>query len=327
MPRPTRIEYEGAHYHVMNRGRGRQLIFHADNYYETFLETLAEACERFGLIVYGYCLMGNHYHLLVQTPQSNLGRVMRHINGVYTQRYNRLKRTDGPLFRGRYKAILVDKDNYLLQLSRYIHRNPVEIKQPLVQKLEDHRWSSYPAYINKTNAPGWLDRDMLYHMLGKRQKYQGYRAFVELGVDEEIQQFYNRNHLAAVIGDKLFIERLTQDKLLGLEEKALVKNILPKTLTIERIVQCVAWYYDINPEEITRVRKGPEKGLQARKITMYLCQQLGSYSLIDIMVNFGLRNIGSVSFITSQIRNDIRKDHGFDKQIQQIKAYIIKQAT
>ena len=130
MPRPVRIEYEGACYHVMNRGRGRQPIFHTPVYYHAFLETLNDAHERFGVVIHGYCLMGNHYHLLLQTPHGNLGRVMRHINGVYTQRHNRLKPTDGPLFRGRYKAILVEADNYLLQLSRYIHRNPIEGKHP-----------------------------------------------------------------------------------------------------------------------------------------------------------------------------------------------------
>ncbi len=158
MPRPVRIEYEGACYHVMNRGRGRQPIFHATAYFHAFLETLAEAHERFGVVIHGYCLMGNHYHLLLQTPHGNLGRVMRHMNGVYTQRYNRLKPTDGPLFRGRYKAIVVEADNYLLQLSRYIHRNPIERKPPLVDSLDSYPWSSYPAYINHTKSPTWEAR-------------------------------------------------------------------------------------------------------------------------------------------------------------------------
>lgn len=112
MPRPLRIEYENAIYHVMNRGRGRQSIFHHDDYYHAFLETLGEACYRFGSIMHAYCLMGNHYHMLVQTPLANLCRVMQHVDGVYTQRYNRLKNTDGPLFRGRYKPILVSHDAY-----------------------------------------------------------------------------------------------------------------------------------------------------------------------------------------------------------------------
>ena len=159
MPRPHRIEYNDAFYHVMNRGRGYQRIFYSPPYCNAFLTTLAETHQRFGVLIHGYCLIGNHYHLLLQTPRGNLDRAMRHINGVYTQRYNRLKHTDGPLFRGRYKAFLVDEDHYLLQLSRYIHRNPVEAKPPLVQSLDTYPWSSYPAYINYTKAPAWLQRD------------------------------------------------------------------------------------------------------------------------------------------------------------------------
>ncbi|MET1257584.1 transposase, partial [Aliikangiella maris] len=169
MPRPLRIEYEDAYYHVMSRGRdkGRRNIFHSEKFYTAFLETLAEACERFEIVV--HALMTNHYHLLVQTPLGNLGRAMRHINGVYTQRHNRLKNTDGPLFRGRYKSILVEKDSYLLQLSRYIHRNPIETKRPMVTQLENYPWSSYPAYVNQVESEDWLEREQVYQMLGNKQ--------------------------------------------------------------------------------------------------------------------------------------------------------------
>lgn len=327
MPRPIRIEYEDAYYHVMNRGRGRQFIFHSEAYYQAFFDTLSEVCERFDLVVHAYCLMSNHYHLLLQTPQANLGRIMRHINGVYTQRYNRLKHTDGPLFRGRYKAILVDEDGYLLQLSRYIHRNPIEMKRPLVSRLESYLWSSYPAYINQAKAPDWLEREKTYQMLGQHQKYQGYQSYVEQGIDEEIKQFYNRGNIASVIGNKEFIEWLHEEKIPELEEKDLVKNILPKSLMIERVVQLVSDYYKLDPEYLTRVVKGPQKGLLARKVAMYLCQQLGGYKLSEIMTQFGLSNIGSVSFITSQIRKRLKNDRQLKKQVQQIKDYVIKNAT
>ncbi|OED44050.1 hypothetical protein AB833_02465 [Chromatiales bacterium (ex Bugula neritina AB1)] len=111
----------------MNRGRGRQTIFHDPEYCSAFLQTLKEVHKRFDAQIRAYCLMGNHYHFLVGTPRANLDRIMRHIIGIYTQRYNRLKGTDGPLFRGRYKSILVDEDAYLLQVGRYIHRNPAEV--------------------------------------------------------------------------------------------------------------------------------------------------------------------------------------------------------
>jgi putative transposase len=116
MPRPERIEYEHALYHVMNRGKGKQVIFPSDEYYQAFLQTLSEVVSRFDWVLHAYCLTGNHYHLLIETLLANLGQAMRYVNGVYTQCYNRLKQTDDPLFRGRYRAQLVDSDAYLLQL-------------------------------------------------------------------------------------------------------------------------------------------------------------------------------------------------------------------
>jgi len=112
--RPLRIEYEDACYHVMNRGRARAEIYHDEKYYRLFLNTLAEAHQRFAIQIQSYCLMSNHYHLMIKTPEGNLGRAMRHINGVYTQRHNRMKKTDGSLFKGRYKAILIEQDSYQL---------------------------------------------------------------------------------------------------------------------------------------------------------------------------------------------------------------------
>jgi putative transposase len=128
-------------------------IFHGDIYYEKFLQCVEQAYQRFGIEVHAYCLMGNHYQLLIKTPKGNLGRAMRHINGVYTQKYNFLKKTDGPLFRGRYKATLIEASSYLLEVSCYIHRNPVDLKIPLVASLIDYRWSSYLAYLNKSETP------------------------------------------------------------------------------------------------------------------------------------------------------------------------------
>ncbi len=125
MPRPLRIEYPGAVYHLMNRGSARQKVFLGSADYREFLKTLSEAHDLWEIEVLAYCLMPNHYHLCLRTPRGNLSRVMRHIDGLYTQRFNRGHRRDGSLFRGRYKAILVDADEYLLAVVRYVHLNPV----------------------------------------------------------------------------------------------------------------------------------------------------------------------------------------------------------
>ena len=125
MSRPLRIQYPNAWYHVMNRGGRGRAIFESGDDFERFIDILKETIELFSLRVSAYCLMTDHYHLLVQTPDGNLSRCMRHINGVYTQRYNVEHGLDGPLFRGRYKSILVGEDSYLLQLVRYVHKNPL----------------------------------------------------------------------------------------------------------------------------------------------------------------------------------------------------------
>lgn len=327
MPRPVRIEYDNAYYHVMNRGRGRQRIFHSPPYYHAFLATLAETHERFGVVIHAYCLMANHYHLLLHTPRGNLGRAMRHINGLYTQRYNRLKHTDGPLFRGRYTAILVDTDGYLLPLSRYIHRNPAETKPPLVTRLETYPWSSYATYLNHTKAPKWLNRAFIYDILGQHQKYQGYQRYVEAGVDDEIKEFYHRGQTAAVMGNQAFITWVQERKLRELKDKVFVTQVLPRPLSMTHIIRLVADCYKVEPAILTTVVKGPKKGLLARKVAMYFCQQLGGYRLREIMPQFGLSNIGSVSFITTQIRKHMKINHEFSGKIQTITRYILKHAT
>jgi len=147
--------------------------------------------------------MSNHFHLLVKTPEGNLGRAMRHISGVYTQRHNRLRKTDGPLFRGRYKAIMVEEDSYQLQLSRYIHRNPLEAK--IVDKLEDYPWSSYKYYISKKQTPAWLyPQEILEQLQAKKNVHSKYKAFVNLGVDEEMLQFYSKGNMTPYLGSEEF---------------------------------------------------------------------------------------------------------------------------
>ncbi len=326
MPRALRIEYENALYHVMNRGKARQLIFHGEVYYQAFLDTVAQAQQRFQCVIHAYCLMGNHYHLLIETPNANLSRIMRHINGVYTQRYNRLKKVDGPLFRGRYKAILVDRDAYLLQLSRYIHRNPVDMKRPLVRYLEDYRWSSYPAYIGKTKPIHWLERETTYRILGHKQCCRGYENYVMQGTDEETKQFYQKGNLMTIIGGKDFKGWVYEELLpeLAAEEKSRV--ILPD-LTMDKITNGVALSYGTCADDLKKLTMGPQKGNEARKLAMYLCQELSAATLREIAQYFNLGHVGSVSFITHQVRKMKDEVRGLRRRIDGLIKSIVKQAT
>ena len=170
MSRPLRIQYPNAWYHVMKRGRRGESVFESKDDYQLFLDILHEAIELFSLRISAYCLMTNHYHLLVQTPDSNLSRCMRHINGVYTQRFNAAHGLDGQLFRDRYKAILVGEDSYLLQLIRYIHKNP--LRAGMVKRAELYEWSSHKGFLSRAQNWDWLHKQFILTMTSKDPKQQ-----------------------------------------------------------------------------------------------------------------------------------------------------------
>jgi REP element-mobilizing transposase RayT/DNA-directed RNA polymerase specialized sigma24 family protein len=166
MSRPLRIEFPGAVYHVTARGDRRESIFDDDDDRQLFLSVLAQALERFDALALAYCLMGNHYHLVLHTRAANLSRLMRHLNGVYTQSYNRRHGKVGHLLQGRFKAILVDREAYLLTVCRYVELNPV--RAGMVEEPSQWGWSSYLAHVGRAQTPAWLDTLGLHaYLLGR----------------------------------------------------------------------------------------------------------------------------------------------------------------
>lgn len=184
MSRPLRIEYPGAIYHATARCSARRKIFLSDEDRRAFLATLAWVVERFGWICHAYCLMDQHFHLLIETPNPNLSRGMRQLNGVYTQDFNRRQRKAGHLFQGRFKAILIERDRYLLELARYVVLNPVRAK--MVKSPEDYVWSSYRPTLGLDPAPPALSSDWLLDQLAKTQSVarKRYAAFVHAGIGQ-----------------------------------------------------------------------------------------------------------------------------------------------
>lgn len=166
MARPLRIEFPGAVYHVTARGDRREPIFVDGPDRHVLLDVVAHALSRFDAQMLAYCLMGNHYHFVLHTRQANLSLLMRQINGVYTQAFNRRHDKVGHLFQGRFKAILVDRDAYLLEVCRYVELNPVAAR--IVRKPQAWPWSSYRAHVGQETVPGWLDSDGLHgYLLGR----------------------------------------------------------------------------------------------------------------------------------------------------------------
>jgi len=184
MARPLRIEFPGAFYHVTSRGNAQENIYRDDTDRAQFYTVLAEVCDRFNWIIHAYCLMDNHYHLLVETPEQNLSKGMRHLNGVYTQRFNQQHGRVGHVFQGRYNAILVQKESYLLELARYIVLNPVRAR--MVRAAKDWPWSSYRATTGQISVPAWLHVDWILSAFAKQRKtaITRYKTFVAEGKNQ-----------------------------------------------------------------------------------------------------------------------------------------------
>lgn len=185
MSRPIRIEFSGALYHVTSRGDRREAIYEDEEDRERFLALFGDVASGFNWVCHAWCLMGNHYHLVIETPDGNLSKGMRQLNGVYTQYSNRRHRRVGHLFQGRYKAILVDGDSYLLELARYVVLNPV--RAGMVKEPGEWPWSSYLAMVGKQPSPPWLETDGLLAAFGQKRAVaiRRYREFVFQGIGGE----------------------------------------------------------------------------------------------------------------------------------------------
>ncbi len=176
MARPLRLELSGGLCHVTSRGDGREDVYLSDQDREAWLEVLGQVCQRFNWVCHAWCQMTNHYHLLIETPEANLAEGMRQLNGVYTQRFNRAHGRVGHVFQGRYKAILVERDSYLLELARYVVLNPMRAR--MVKRLEAWPWSSYLATCGQAAAPAWLQTDWILAQFGK-QRASAIRKYVQ----------------------------------------------------------------------------------------------------------------------------------------------------
>jgi putative transposase len=215
MSRPLRIEFPGAVYHVTSRGDRREAIYRDDTDRLAQLDVIARAMDRFDAQVLAYCLMSNHFHLVLHARQANLSRLMRHVNGVYTQDYNRRHGLVGHLFQGRFKAILVDRDAYLLALYRYVERNPVAAG--MVRSAVDWPWSNCRAHVGEAATPTWLDSDGLHsYLLGRpiasAQDRLGaarrYAALVSEDRTEDASFWQDALRGQVFLGDEVFVERM-----------------------------------------------------------------------------------------------------------------------
>jgi putative transposase len=315
MSRPLRIEYDNAFYHVMNRGRGRENIFLNDNDFEYFLHCIEQASLRFNIEVHSYCLMANHYHLLIKTPDANLGRAMKHINGLYTQYFNRAHNTDGALFRGRYKAVLVDADNYLLHVSRYIHRNPIETSAPLVEELVKYKWSSYSTFIRRVATPKWLVRDFIFSLQSKKRKYAAYKQFVEFENNKEISAFYSAKKLLSVLGCEDFIENI-KDYIAKSDSE---RKLVAKKHSADDVIAYLVQHFNVEVDEIITVKKGRKEKNLPRWFAIKLWQDLSGLNLQVLADIYNVQHYSAISKTVGRLNTLMVEDKKVKLQYEKLR--------
>ena len=304
MARPLRIEYPDAVYHVSNYGLDNQRVFPSDRYFEAFLAGLEETCARLNVQVHAFCLLRNQYHLVIKTPEANLSRFMRQIDGLYTQQYQRLKKTDGSLFRGRYKAVLVQSENYLLPLTRYIHC--------LVRAgdVASYKWSSYSQYVSKKKPPAWLDRDTALRQLPGPAAKRGasYRKYVREGIDDEMAAFYGKKNLSSIMGDDKF-RKQAQRKRSTTKVRGVSRGAHAKWRpSCKDIVSAVAAQFKVSEASIYKAARGPGSKNVPRWVAMYLCQELSAVTLQSIARLFKLKRYGTVSTTVGKLKMEFEED-------------------
>ncbi len=314
MARPLRIIYPGAFYHVTSRGNEKKDIFKSRRDREKFLEYLSSAAERYGAVIYAYCLMSNHFHLFMQTPEGNLSQIMRHIIGAYTTYFNTKRKRAGHLFQGRYKSVLVEADEYAVELTRYIHLNPV--KAGITVKAYEYQWSSYRAYIGTASTPEWLESGFILGSFGKAgsesASRKNYQDFVEKLDIETYESPLKSAVGGSVLGSPEFVEEITETHL---NERGADKDIpalrhFSKRPPLEEII-----------EFAREAMKNNEK--LARQVSIYLCHKYSGAPLKEIAVRFdvGVTAIGEAS---KRIQKKVEEDKALQKMIDTLTTKINK---
>jgi putative transposase len=311
MARPLRITLTGAFYHVTARGNEGRKIFLSQTDFTKFLSYLTDAAHKYGVVLHGYTLMDNHYHLLVETPKANLSAFVHLVNSAYTTYFNLKRKRTGHLFQGRYKSIVIEKDPYLLELSRYIHLNPV--RAGIVQKPEDYALSSYRSYL-RPREKTIVSRELVWGMISadRKEAPRRYKGFVELALSKTPPNPFETVYGRAVLGKTPFIRDVLNR----------VASVIPKNETAQRRVlsSAVAGVGEIihflsrysNIAEDTVVRKPPY-----RSYALYLARKHTPMASADIGRHFKV-TCSAVSKMGTRLKQKIERDETLRDTIRRI---------
>lgn len=308
MARKPRVHYPAALYHVIMRGNARQDIFFDDADRYRFYLLLQEGIERYGHRIHAFCLMTNHIHLAIQVGEVSLSRIMQNLTFRYTRWINWRQKRSGHLFQGRFKAVLVDADSYLLELTRYIHLNPVRAK--MVQTPEEYPWSGHRAYLGIETIP-WLTTDWVLSQFARKSEKARieYREFVEEGKKEGHLHEYHSGSAndSRVLGDDAFI-----DKVLTQAETRPKQQII-----LDDIIQSVCRKYGIEEDDL-RVPGKYRKNSEARGMVAWLILETGEVKLSELSSYSG-RDISTLSSAAKAVQNRAKSDQDLADSMREIK--------
>ncbi|MFH1505104.1 MAG: transposase [Candidatus Omnitrophota bacterium] len=309
MARPYRLQGENLFYHITSRGDNRKRIYISEYDYRQFLEYLLLAKDKFKFYLYAYCLMPNHYHLFIETTQPNLSRIMHYVNASYTTYYNVKRKKSGHLFQGRYKSIVVDKDSYFLELSRYMHLNPVRAK--IVKMPEEYQWSSYRGYLKK-KGDEYIDKERINIYLN--MKSTQYKQFVLDGIDKEHNPFRSV-YAGFILGTSKFNKDKLKDLRLQVDsEDVSYRKAISRNINIEDITEVVAKEYGKSAEELYKAKKKP---LVEKKIAIYLSKRLTEFTNKEIGDKYMI-SYSAVSKAAKSVEELMQKNKEIKNKIEKL---------
>lgn len=318
MTRAWRIEYEGALYHVLSRGNERRDIFFGDEDRRRFLDALGDMAQRFEIEVFAYVLMDNHYHLLLRTLRANLSRAMQWLGVTYTNRFNARHSRSGHLFQGRFKNMLVQNDAYLLQLSYYIHRNPLRAK--MVERLADHHWSSYRAYAYGQQAPEWLNTELiLSQLVNAEDRHKAYRENTQKYAKEESRLWEDLRH-GFILGENRFVCEIKKRFLPKTahrdipQQKSIVKDV-----DLNKILTKTAGLMGCELDEFKKASRVSSRNVFDRDLLLYAVWRLGVRTNSQLGEMFGMTG-SAVSKRMAALKSKAAADESIREKLEDVKA-------
>lgn len=305
MARPYRLEVEDTCYHITSRGNERKVIFSQDRDREKFLEYLLKAKQKYKFYLYAYVLMSNHFHLLLETSLPNISKIMQYINTSYTTYYNIKHKRTGHLFQGRYKSIVVDKESYFLELSRYIHLNPVRAK--IANKVQDYAWSSYKGFVAK-NGDGKIDKERVNALINMNKS--SYVKFIEEGVENKIEPFKNL-YAGFILGAESFIKEKLNELKDKVEGEISYKAELRAEAREKDIIKAIEDKYG---KSLAEIKESKVRPMKEKQILVYLLRRMTGLTNRQIGELIGLK-FSAVSKAGLKIEEQIKSNKRLRQEV------------